>query len=78
MALCMSGHEDAVDFSDQDQDEEYVCLPIHESTKQQEDDEEAEPGFSRHGRYKQDEQNEDMDEEQQILYEGSYWLIETV
>ncbi|XP_043973787.1 trafficking kinesin-binding protein 1 isoform X1 [Gambusia affinis] len=69
MALCMSGHEDAVDFSSQDQDEEYVCLPIHESTKRQEEDEEAEPGFSRHGRYKQNEQNEDMDEEQQMLYE---------
>uniref|UniRef100_A0A3Q2CSX6 Trafficking protein, kinesin binding 1a n=1 Tax=Cyprinodon variegatus TaxID=28743 RepID=A0A3Q2CSX6_CYPVA len=31
MALCMSGHEDNVDFSNlQDRDEEYVCLPIHE------------------------------------------------
>lgn len=78
MALCVSVHEDEVDFSNlQDQDEEYVCLPIHESTKRVEDEGEEELElffFSSHGRCKQDEENEEMDEEQQILCEGSCWL----
>ncbi|KAM4568702.1 trafficking kinesin-binding protein 1 isoform 1-T1 [Fundulus diaphanus] len=71
MALCVSGPEDAAEFSPlQDRDEEYVCLPIHESTKQEEGEEdegEATPAFfSRDGRCKWDVENE---EEQQILCE---------
>ncbi|XP_021170319.2 trafficking kinesin-binding protein 1 isoform X8 [Fundulus heteroclitus] len=71
MALCVSGQEDAAEFSHlQDRDEEYVCLPIHESTKQEEGEEdegEAKPAFfSGDGRCKWDGENE---EEQQILCE---------
>ncbi|XP_038131793.1 trafficking kinesin-binding protein 1 isoform X2 [Cyprinodon tularosa] len=70
MALCMSGHEDNVDFSNlQDRDEEYVCLPIHESTRQEEDEDEEEVEMvflSRRGRYKQDEETEETDQEQHL------------
>lgn len=66
MALLMSGCEGELELSKQpDQDEEYVCLPLHESTRQ---DEEELVFLPSHEGYKQE---KEMDEEQEVLCEGS-------
>uniref|UniRef100_A0A8C7XA09 Trafficking protein, kinesin binding 1a n=1 Tax=Oryzias sinensis TaxID=183150 RepID=A0A8C7XA09_9TELE len=64
MALLMSGCEGELELSKQpDQDEEYVCLPLHESTRQ---DEEELVFLPSHEGYKQE---KEMDEEQEVLCE---------
>ena len=73
MELLVSGSEDELELSNQpDEDEEYISSPIHESTGQEEEEELV---FLRcHGRCKREEEKEEMDEEQQVLCEGSCHL----
>lgn len=72
MALC-TGAEDELEYSYQpDEDEEYVCVPCSESTEQ-EGVEETSVCFPTEG-IKQEEE-EEMDEEQQVLCEGSLWAF---
>lgn len=71
MALFLYGDEDNLDLLNEDK--EYVCLPKHDSTEQEEEEEEKEEeqeytSFPSDGRSEGD---EEMDEEQQVLCEGS-------
>lgn len=72
-----AGTEDELEYSNNtEEDEEYVCLPIHESTKLEEEGDEVEEVYvclSSHGSSEQEEEEEEMDEEQQVLLEGSLW-----
>ncbi|XP_028280558.1 trafficking kinesin-binding protein 1 isoform X4 [Parambassis ranga] len=73
MAVFMSGTEDGLEFSNhQDEDKEYVCIAGHESTEQEEGEEEKEMEeyvcLYSHGRSKLEEE-EEMDEEQHVLHE---------
>lgn len=73
MAL-FTGAEDELEYSYQpEEDEEYVCLPCNEGTEQGEDEEEY-ACFPIHG-IGQQEEEEEMDEEQQVLCEGSLWAM---
>lgn len=74
MELFVSGSEDELELSNQpDEDEEYTCSPIHKSTEKEEEEEEL-VFFRCHGKHKQQEEYEEMDEEQQVLCEGSCHL----
>ncbi|CAG6015925.1 unnamed protein product [Menidia menidia] len=74
MALFVCESED--ELKDSVQEEEYICLPTHESAEQEDEEEEEdhEEGeeelvfFSDPGLYKQEER-EEMDEEQQVICE---------
>ncbi|XP_031729636.1 trafficking kinesin-binding protein 1 isoform X5 [Anarrhichthys ocellatus] len=69
MAL-LTAAEDELDYSNQpEEDEEYVCLPTHDSTEQEEEEEYV--GVPSHGstEQQQQEEEEEMDEEQQVLWE---------
>lgn len=72
MALFLYGDEDNLDLLNEDK--EYVCLPKHDSTEQEEEEKEEEEeytSFPSDGRSKVEEGDEEMDEEQQVLCEGS-------
>lgn len=70
MALFLYGDEENLDLPNEDK--EYVCLPKHDSTEQEEEEEEEEyTSFPSHERSKVEEGDEEMDEEQQVLCEGS-------
>lgn len=74
MAVFMSGTEDELEFSNQqDEDKEYVCIAGHESTEREEGEEEQVMEeyvcLCSHERSKLEE--EEMDEEQQVMREGS-------
>ncbi|TKS81746.1 Trafficking kinesin-binding protein 1 106 kDa O-GlcNAc transferase-interacting protein [Collichthys lucidus] len=69
--LAAAGTEDELEYSNQTEDEEYVCLPSHGSTEQEEEEEEEEKEYvslpSHDGT--EEEEEEEMDEEQQVLCE---------
>lgn len=73
--LSAAGTEDELDYSNQTaDDEEYVCLPSPGSTELEEEEEEeyiclASYGCTEHEEEKEEE--EGLDEEQQVLCEGS-------
>lgn len=73
MAL-FTAAEDELEYSYQpEEDEEYACRPSSESTEQEEDEEEY-VCFPTHG-ITQQEEEEEMDEEQQVLCEGSLAFV---
>lgn len=71
--LSAAGTEDELDYSNQTADDEYVCLPSPGSAELEEEEEEyicvASYGCTEHEEEKEEE--EELDEEQQVLYEGS-------
>lgn len=74
--LTAAGTEDELEYSNQTEDEEYVCLPSHGSTEQEEEEEEEKEYVclpSHEGT--EEEEEEEMDEEQQVLCEGSLWSL---
>lgn len=77
MAL-FTAAEDELEYSYQpEEDEENVCLSCNESTEQEEDQEEDQEeyvSFPAQG-ITQQVKEEEMDEEQQFLCEGSLWSL---
>lgn len=72
MALFLYGDEDNLDLLKEDK--EYVCLPKHDSTEQEEEEEEEKEEEQEYTSFPSDgrsEGDEEMDEEQQVLCEGS-------
>lgn len=75
MALFLTGNEDNLELPNKDK--EYVCLPKHDSTEQEDEEkkEEEYSCFPIYGRCKLKERDEEMDEEQQVLCEGEALVI---
>lgn len=70
MAL-LTAAEDELEYSNQpEEDEEYVCLPIHESTVQEEEEYVCFPSQGNTEQLQPQEEEEQIDEEQQVLWEG--------
>lgn len=75
--LTCAGSEDGLEHSGQPEEvEEYVCLPNQENTEHEADEEEEFVRLPSHGSTQQEEyEEEEMDEEKQLLYEGSLVLF---
>lgn len=72
--LTAAGTEDELDYSNQTaDDEEYVCLPSPGSTELEEEEEEEYICLVSYGctEHEDEEEEEELDEEQQVLCEGS-------